>query len=88
MTRWEVLKENVSDERRLRDLSRLLRVIDHRFEGKVEMQKDIVGYMNDMFGWGNKRTMRNLGKLVDLNLLKCVRDQRKRWTKTYYLLDA
>jgi hypothetical protein len=88
MTRWDVVQENVQELRRQTDLLMLCKIIGDKFDGKVDMQKNIIEYMTEKFRWGNRRTMRNLDMLVELNLLKCIRDPRNRWTKTYYLLDA
>lgn len=88
MTRWEVLKEHIHDVRKLRNLAMLLRVIEANFDGEVKMQKDITEYMTKKYHWGNKSTIKRLNILVDLELLKCVRDPRNNWVKTYYLLDA
>lgn len=88
MTRWEVLKENVSSPKQLRKLCMLLRVIDTQFSGEVRAEKDLTGYMSRKHRWGNKTTRHCLGVLVNLRLLRCVRDPRDRWTKTYHLVDA
>jgi len=88
MTRWEVLKEHIHDVRQLRNLAMLLRVIEANFDGEVKMQKDITEYMTKKYRWGNKSTVERLNVLVDLELLKCVRDPETNWAKTYYLLDA
>jgi len=88
MTRWEVLKEHIHDVRKLRNLAMLLRVIEANFDGEVKMQKDITEYMTKKYRGGNKSTVKRLNVLVELELLKCVRDPRNNWAKTYYLLDA
>lgn len=88
MTRWEVLKEHIHDVRKLRNLAMLLRVIESHFKDGVKKQGDITEYMTKKYRWGNKSTIKCLNILVDLELLKCVRDPRNNWVKTYYLLDA
>lgn len=88
LTRWEILKENVSDVRRLRNLAMLLRVIESHFNGEVKMEKELTEYMSRKYRWGNKTTRRNLDTLVDLRLLKCLRSPKDHWTKLYFLLDA